>query len=59
MTDCIKNQQMKKHFFVPDQKGTKKSKDLFKQSPGGVLQKGCYSKFRKIHRKTPLPESLS
>ena len=29
-----------------------------KQSPGGVLPKRCSLKFRKIHRKTPLAESL-
>ena len=31
---------------------------LKKQSPGGVLYKRCSQKFRKIHRKTPVPESL-
>ena len=29
-----------------------------KQSSGGVLQKRCSYKFRKIHRKIPVPESL-
>ena len=29
-----------------------------KHSLGGVLQKRCPSKFRKIHRKSPVPESL-
>ena len=31
---------------------------LQKQSSGGVLWKRCPYKFRKIHRKTPVPESL-
>ena len=25
---------------------------------GGILEKSCSQKFRKIHRKTPAPESL-
>ena len=29
-----------------------------KQSSGGVLSKRCSSKFLKIHRKIPLPDSL-
>ena len=29
-----------------------------KQSSGGVLQKMCSQKYCKIHRKTPVPESL-
>ena len=29
-----------------------------KQSPRGVLRKRCSEKFPKIHRKTPLPESI-
>ena len=29
-----------------------------KQSPGGILLKRCFQKFRKIHRKTPVPEPL-
>ena len=32
--------------------------DLKKQSSGGVLWKRCSEKFYKIHRKTPVPESL-
>ena len=28
------------------------------QSSGGVLLKRCSKKFRKIHRKTPVPEPL-
>ena len=31
---------------------------LPKQSPGDSLQKDFCEKFRKIHRKTPVPESL-
>ena len=52
MTGCIKNQQTKKHFFAPNQKGAKKLIDLLRQSPGGVQQKGCSSKFREIHLST-------
>ena len=31
---------------------------LQKQSPSGVMLKRCSQKFLKIHRKTPVPESL-
>ena len=31
--------------------------NIRKQSSGGVLYKGCSLKLRKIHRKTPVPES--
>ena len=31
---------------------------LRKQSLGGILYKMCSKKFRKIYRKTPVPESL-
>ena len=31
---------------------------LQKQSSGGVLLERCFEKFRKIHRKAPVPGSL-
>ena len=54
-------------FSLPDIKGNlkinrqKQPSDVFyeKRSSGGVLQKRCSLIFCKIHRKMPVPESLS
>ena len=46
MQDSVTNIQKQKLYVIQN------------QSPGGVLSKRCSLKFCKIHRKTPVPESL-